>query len=89
MASITLDLVNYQDDDSGTFDGQVIHDLTRGLQITFDEVGDIDAGPGELITSISVEFTGSYEDLIMLIDRYEDDPSLRPGLIADIVHIHS
>lgn len=88
MARITLDFVNYQDDD-GNFNGQIIHDMTRGLNITFDEIGEITIDKDAILCEIIIEFTGPYEDLIALIDRYEEDPSLRPGLITDITNIHN
>jgi hypothetical protein len=83
MASITLDLVNYQDDD-GTFDAQVLHGLTEGLDLTFDSPGNVTPDPGMILIAIPIEFTGTRADLHTLIDRYEEDADLRPDLVANI-----
>lgn len=95
MASIQLDMADYArtgqsvHDYDGTLDGQIIHELTRELNVTFDSV-DVDTLPlAELSLSTMVEFTGSYETLIALIDRYADNPAARPGLIARITDIHN
>lgn len=88
MANITLDLTNYRDDD-GNFNSQVMHELTAGLDVTFDEVNDHVAETDEVLLGLEMEFIGPYEDLIALIDRYEDDPGMRCDLIMEIKNIHS
>lgn len=84
MASIVLDLVNYQDGD-GSFNPQVVHELTEGLSITFDEPEPFIPVKGEYLFSIPIEFTGSRADLVTLIDRYEEDVEMRHGLVNEIV----
>jgi hypothetical protein len=88
MASITLDLVNYCEND-GTFDTSVLHNLVEGLPVTFDEDGlPEDVEDDEVLTAVVIEFTGPYEALVQLVDRYEADPDLRPELITEITNIH-
>lgn len=88
MANIKLDLANYQNDD-GTFDTDILHELTHGLDVTFDVIGEIPETLDGILTCVMIEFAGSYEDLIALIDRYEEDSALRPELITEITNIHN
>jgi hypothetical protein len=77
VASLVLDM--------GKFFGPVhkvsvdsLCELTNGMYITFDDAQD---------TSMvaPIEFTGTYEDLATLIDRYEpDDEDLREELTETI-----
>jgi hypothetical protein len=91
MASIKLDVVNYMDE-TGTFDPQVLHELTEGLDVTFDEAElHVEVPSGAILMSLVLEFTGPRDDLVELVNRYvgseydnEPDMDPRPDLIAEI-----
>lgn len=90
MANIVLMLnsADYRTAD-GTFDGQALHELTRGLDARFDTIGLDELTPDELAgVDLEIEFSGAYEDLLTLIDRYVEDPGTAPGIIARITNIH-
>jgi hypothetical protein len=91
MPSVTLEMVNYAGDD-GALNGEVLHDLVHDLDVRFDDVAPLMTPPPDMPwvtvaawTQLHVEFTGPREDLVTLIDRYEEDAGLRPGLYEMIV----
>lgn len=97
MASIAFDIANYEDvegnldtDEARSNLADYLHELTRDLDVTFDDVTDADptVGVNEALAGVRIEFSGSYEDMITLVDRYEEDPELRPSRIAEIKNIH-
>lgn len=71
MAAVTLNVDDYE----GQVGGESVHELTRGLDVRFDEV----SGAGD-----QVEFTGSREDIITVITRFTDDPTVHKALISQI-----
>lgn len=91
MAKLDLDLVNYLDED-GSLDPQVIADLARDLNVTYDPRDlDVEVEPGAVLLALVVTFSGPREALVNLIDRYvgpeyDNDPELdpRPELLREI-----
>lgn len=83
MSIITLDFINFTDD-SGNFESNVIDAIVDGLDITFDSPNNINVSDGEILVSIIVEFTGSRDDLITLVRRYESDIELQSEIIDTI-----
>jgi hypothetical protein len=79
MAAITLDMLNYLND-AWEVDPNVLCELTDGLDVTFDA----NAVWGEHGGGQMLEFTGSREDLVTLITRYEEETETRDELIAEI-----
>jgi len=69
VAGIILDIDDYK----GEVGGESVHELTRGLDVRFDEV----SASGD-----RVEFTGPREDLITLVTRFTDDPATHAALVA-------
>ncbi len=97
MASIAFDIVGYEDaegnldtDEARSNLADYLHGLTEGLDVTFDDVTDVDptVGLNEALAGVRIEFSGTYFDMLVLVDRYEEDPELRPGRIAEIKNIH-
>lgn len=78
MASITLDMTDFADADTGKVAASVLLDLTADLDLRFDVVGDSQ-------TSLMLEFTGSVESLYGLLDRYADDDGHADSLAAHVV----
>lgn len=69
MAGIVLNINDYE----GEVGGESVHELTRGLDVRFDEVSE---------SGDRVEFTGPREDLIALVTRFTDDPETHAALVA-------
>lgn len=67
MATVKLDVVH-----GDTYDlAEVLHNLTRDLDVTFDETGVRDAGGWP-----EIEFSGPVGDLEVLLHRYNGDDGL-------------
>lgn len=82
MASIVLDVFNIVDvfsTNSFVNLSDYLHELTHGLDVTFDE-----PRPGINEGVPVIEFTGDYDTLVTLIERYEDDEELREELVEEI-----
>jgi hypothetical protein len=96
MASIKLNITGYGDADTvvnsteaETNLANYLHELTHELDVTFDDsnCADLPVSSDET-SSILLEFTGPYIDLITLIERYENDLAAQCTLIMKITNIH-
>lgn len=79
MASVRLNLGNLLDIDTGNLDDDELHRLTMDLDLTFDGEN-YENEFGEPV----VKFTGAYRNIVVLIDRFEQDYALNTELVSTV-----